>query len=193
MDRKELVANIVSKIKNGVFVEIGTCTGAFADHILSSSEESILYCIDPYVSYAEYAGDSTNNETGDAVYEQVSRKMKEKYNDRIIFIRKFSSEAVTLLPDQIDFLYIDDNHSYPYVLEDLNNYYPKIKPNGFIVGDDAVDLDDTKRNATGDIFIQWPGGAFGHYGVVKAFNEFITNKSITGNIIGNQFMIQKPL
>jgi hypothetical protein len=193
MDRKELVANIVSKINNGVFVEIGTFSGAFADHILSSSEGSILYCIDPYIKYDEYAGDSTNNETGDSLYEEVSTKLKNKYKDRIIFIRKFSSEAVALLPDQIDFVYIDGNHSYRYVYEDLKNYYPKLKPNCFIVGDDAVDLDDSKRNSDGDVYVLWGGHVFGHYGVVKAFNEFVAKQNITGNIIGNQYVLQKPM
>ena len=193
MDRKELVTNIVSKIKNGVFVEIGTFTGAFADHILSSSEGSTLYCIDPYIHYDGYNGDSTNNEVGDALFNQVVTTMKAKYNERIIFIRAFSNEAIRMIPDEIDFLYIDGNHSYKYVYDDLKNYYPKVKPNCFIVGDDAVDLDETNRNKDGDVFVQWPGGAFGCYGVIKAFNEFVANKNISGKVIGNQYLIQKPI
>jgi hypothetical protein len=54
MDRYSLVKTIVEKIENGIFVEIGTHEGNFANHILSNSINSVLYCIDPYISYANY-------------------------------------------------------------------------------------------------------------------------------------------
>lgn len=192
MNRKDLVRSIVSNIKNGVFVEIGTFMGDFADHILASSENSTLYCIDPYISYSAYSGDSTNNETGDKVFLEVRARLQNKYGDRVIFIRDFSDDVIDRIPDDIDFLYIDGNHSYKYVYNDLKNYYKKVKPNHYIVGDDAVDTDETKRDSNGDVYIQWNGGAYGHYGVVKAFNQYIKEKNISGTIIGNQYCIQKP-
>ena len=52
-------------------------------------------------------------------------------------VRKKSSDAVEMFEDNsIDFLFVDGNHEYEYVLEDLRNYYPKVKPGGIICGDD---------------------------------------------------------
>jgi hypothetical protein len=70
MDRYSLVKNIVENIKDGVFIEIGTHTGEFADFILENSVNSTLYCIDPYLSYNDY-DDSINFITGDQIFNET--------------------------------------------------------------------------------------------------------------------------
>lgn len=190
MDRRTLIYNIVSKIKNGVFVEIGTDGGDFADFILESSPDSTLYCIDPYISYNDY-NDAINNKTGDHLYQSVKDRLKNKYGDRVIFIRQFSKSAVHLIPDNVDLVYIDGNHKYNYVYKDLELYFPKVRMLGYIIGDDAVDIDDTTRNEDGDVYIEWCPGCYGHYGVIKAFNEFLDKKNTKGQIIGNQYVVNK--
>lgn len=190
MDRYHLVKNVVENIENGVFVEIGTHQGQFADHILNSSKNSVLYCIDPYICYDQY-DDAINNITGDDLFNSTSNILKSKYGDRIVFIRKFAEDAVRDIPNDIDFLYIDGNHRYKYVYKDLELYYPKVKKDGYVIGDDAVDHDDTKRNENGDVFIEWCPGFYGHYGVIKAFREFCAVNGVKGEIIGNQYQIKK--
>jgi hypothetical protein len=112
------------------------------------------------------------------------------FGERVIFVRKFSEEAVNFVPDEIDFLYIDGNHRYKYVSKELELYYPKVKKGGVIIGDDAYDVDDTNRTAEGDVILNWyPGFAF--YGVVKAFRDFCSKMNIEGRLIVNQYMIQK--
>jgi hypothetical protein len=188
MNRSDLVKNIIEKIQNGVFVEIGTHEGEFSDFILKNSSNSILYCIDPYISYNDY-DDAINNITGDNLYNNTYARLKNKYGERVIFIRKFSKDAINDIPNEIDFLYIDGNHRYKYVLEDLELFYKKVKKNCCIIGDDAVDTDDLKRNENGDVLITWCPGCYGHYGVIKAFNEFCKNNNLNGEIINNQYKI----
>ena len=53
--------------------------------------------------------------------------MKQKYNNLDITSQHLGS---------IDLIFIDGNHTYKYVLEDLENYYPKLNKNGIICGDD---------------------------------------------------------
>ena len=63
----------------------------------------------------------------------------DKYGDRIELIKSFSTQAVTKFKDySIDFIYIDARHDYCSVLEELNNYYPKLKCNGIMAGHDYV-------------------------------------------------------
>jgi hypothetical protein len=76
------------------------------------------------------------------------------------------------------------------VRNDLELYYPKVKKGGIIIGDDAVDVDDTVRNENGDVLITWFPGHYGHYGVIKAFREFCADKAIDGTIIGTQYQIK---
>ena len=189
MMRQDLVKNVIKDVNGGVFVEIGTDTGVFSDFILENSTNSKLYCIDPYINYAEY-DDAINDKTGDELYNKTYNTLKNKWGERITFIRKFSRDAVNDIPDEIDFLYIDGNHRYTYVLEDLKLFYPKMKKNGCIIGDDAVDIDDSNRNENGDVLITWCPGCYGNYGVVKAFKEFCKNNNLKGNIFGNQYKIE---
>ena len=164
--------------------------GQLAEFILENRVNSTLYCIDPYIKYDNY-DDALNNITDDYLFTIVYNKLKNKFGDRVIFVRKFSSDAVESIPDKIDFLYIDGNHQYKYVKEDLMNYYSKVKLDGYIIGDDAVDIDDTNRNVNGDVFIEWCPGCYGNYGVVKAFREFFSDKPDDNLIIGNQYFVKK--
>jgi predicted O-methyltransferase YrrM len=190
MSRYTLINDIIKNVQNGIFVEIGTDNGILAEFILANSTNSILYCVDPYVCYNDY-DDAINNVTGNNLYETTYNKLKTKFGNRVIFVRKFSEEASNDIPNDIDFLYIDGNHRYTYVYKDLELYYPKVKKNGYVVGDDAVDTDDLKRNENGDVFIQWNQYSYGNYGVIKAFNQFFQNKKINGEIIYNQYVIKK--
>ena len=189
MDRHNLVRHIVSNIDKGVIVEIGTHEGGFADHILANTT-STLYCVDPYISYDEY-DDGINAFTGDSLYNKTREKLLSKYGDRVKFIRKFSVDALADIPEAIDFLYIDGNHRYTYVSKDLELYYPRVKPGCFIVGDDAVDTDESKRNENGDVLVVWFPGCYGNYGVIKAFREFCAKNSVAGEVIGNQYLLKK--
>ena len=192
MSRHDLVKSIIQPIKNGIFVEIGTHTGDFADFILGNSKDSVLYCVDPYLSYSDY-NDAINNVTGDSLYNGTYHRLKSAYGDRVIFVRKLSADAVKYIPNDIDFLYIDGNHQSAYVRNDLELYYPKVKAGCTIIGDDAIDVDESLRNENGDVRVDWSPGSYGHYGVIKAFREFASSKNITGTITGTQYQLQKPL
>ena len=49
----------------------------------------------------------------------------------------FSADAAKMVPDgSLDFVYIDGNHGYDAVLDDLMAWTPKVKEGGFIAGHD---------------------------------------------------------
>ena len=189
-DRFELVKTLLSNIKNGKFVEIGCDRGTFSKYILTVNKTSTLYSVDPYISYDNYI-DSINYVTGDNLYNETNMKLTQEFGDRFKLIREFSNKACNLVSDNLNFVYIDGNHQYEYVYEDLCLWWEKLAPNGIIVGDDAVDTDETKRDKNGDIFIEWCPGSYGKYGVIHAFNRFISEKKCYGQIIGNQFVLFK--
>jgi hypothetical protein len=135
-ERDLLLESILSSVENGVFVAIGTQTSWFADKVLSINKTSKLFCID----------DSLNNQNDDA-----NNNLTTKYGDRVQFV---SNDAVTMIPDNIDFLHIDGNNSYKFVKQDLKNYFPKVKTSGFVMG-------------CGD-------------SLTNAFTEFIIENNLTG-------------
>ena len=66
-------------------------------------------------------------------YNQARKRLTKYKNTE--FIKKISHEAAPLLPP-LDFVYIDGNHSFRNVSQDLLDYYPLIKHGGFIGGHD---------------------------------------------------------
>jgi hypothetical protein len=53
------------------------------------------------------------------------------------FMRKDSIEASKEYEDQsMDFVFLDGNRTYEYILEEIGAWLPKVKPGGFIGGDD---------------------------------------------------------
>lgn len=135
-----------------VGIEIGTGLGTNALNLLSELNIDKLYCIDPFVPYLDGTVGTQTNYLANS--EKTIQKLAEHQN--VIFIRKYSADALTDIPKEVDFIYIDGNHNYEYVLGDLHNYFPLVRSKGVIAGHD----------------VDWPP-------VKKAVDDFCLTKNIT--------------
>jgi len=73
-------------------------------------------------------------------YSYVSNRFKD--NKKIKLIKGFSNVVVEqFLDNSLDFVYIDANHSYKTVLEDISIWAKKVKTNGVISGHDTHLID----------------------------------------------------
>lgn len=124
-------------------VEIGIRSGLNAENILSYLNIKKLFLIDP-------------------CYSPKAEKRLKRFSQAIFAIAK-SSEVVISLPSGLDFIYIDGDHSYEAVIQDIELYYPKVKSGGIIGGHDF---------------------AISHLGVCKAVMEFVqkNNLKLQGHI-----------
>ena len=190
-NRNDLIQHYIHDIDYGRFVEIGVCHGTLSKFILNSNTSCKLYCVDPYISYDDF-DDACNNEVGDKLYLFTKNNLTTLFNDRVEFIRNFSHDAINLIDDNLDFIYIDGNHKYKYILQDLELWYAKLKKGGIIICDDAVDIDDSKRDSNGDIFIEWGPGSYGKYGVFHACKYFTNIQNISYYKFKEQILIFKP-
>lgn len=66
----------------------------------------------------------------------IAKKNLAPFEDKIKFIIKRSVDALEDIPNNLDFIYIDADHNYLPVLNDIKLYYPKLKKGGIISGDD---------------------------------------------------------
>jgi len=124
MDKKEL------RDKELVGVEIGVLDGENALSMLENLNIEKLYLIDPYCEYDGYRSSLVKKALINA------RKLLYPYNDKVEFIKDLSENVVDKIPDNLDFVYIDGNHSYEYVKKDIELYFPKVRDGGIIGGDD---------------------------------------------------------
>lgn len=139
-------------------LEIGARYGDSSSVLLDNLPINKYIIIDPYTDYEDYKNDGFNNiilndrakNRENKIYENTknrllnTRAVKEN-GTSIIFHRTFSNDKETINKiddNSLDLIFIDGNHTYKYVLEDLENYYPKLKLSqdgkvcGIMCGDD---------------------------------------------------------
>jgi len=116
-------------------VEVGTFEGENAEKILSVWKVHLIL-IDPYCYQDESVYcDGSNRVNYDHAYRLAQFRMT-PYLERSTFIRQYSKIAAELIGVPLDFVYLDGNHSYEAVVEDLDLWIPKLKPGGIIGGHD---------------------------------------------------------
>jgi hypothetical protein len=170
----------------GFCVEVGTWNGEFSKQILNIPAVQKLVCVDPYKHYEnnEYP-DAMNDLTQiqfDVKYAYVSNHLVSQYANRVDFIRKESVEAAKSFQDgSLDYVYIDGNHNYKHVLDDLNAWYPKLKKGGYLCGDDIVSTNLDEHDEDGNVVHVWHDGSWGKYGTYKAIVDFGKPFKINGS------------
>ena len=150
MLRWEVISKLLKEPILGA--EIGVKEGKFTSYLLSQHPELTMFCIDPWTSQPN--GNETYGEWNfDEIYSQYKNRIK-PYKDRVIELRGFSKTAVMMVEDKsLDFVFIDAQHDYDSVKQDIDLWLPKVKKGGLLSGHDYHE--------------QFPG-------VIKAVNEFFT-------------------
>lgn len=126
--------------KNLIGVEVGVHEGDHALSLLENLDIKKLYLIDPWEYYKEYEGDYKRYMdvviTGLYEAEKITRRRMIKYKNQVEIIKSFSSKCLTQIPDNLDFVYIDANHNYKFIVEDMNNFWKKVRIGGIMGGHD---------------------------------------------------------
>lgn len=120
-------------------VEIGTGDASLSKSILLNVPSvQMIYTIDPY----ELAYDPASEfEASLPIEEHLKRKDNaqkslDHYPGRYTFILETSDNAVSKIPDNVDFVWIDGDHKHSQIHKDIINYYPKVKIGGIFGGHD---------------------------------------------------------
>jgi predicted O-methyltransferase YrrM len=113
--------------------EIGTAQGWFAQKICQRMSSVKLFCVDPWITYDEYPERKKQKRLNEQ-YENAKERLA-PYNCELI--KSFSRDAVkNFKNDSLDFVFIDANHSFEYVIEDIAIWSKKVKSGGIISGHD---------------------------------------------------------
>ena len=128
-----------------VGAEIGVWTGVHTLFYLKELDIKCVFLIDPYIGYENYDPVKEFRMKNLEIAEQAAHARLQGYEQRIKWIKKKSAEAVEFIADNsLDFVYIDGNHSFDSVMEDILLYYPKLKKGGLLSGHD-YDLENVKK------------------------------------------------
>lgn len=95
-----------------------------------------VYAIDPYLPYDDGPGGFVTEEVIEKVKSLFLQNIS-AHRTKVEFLNKTATEAADLIPDNsLDYIFIDGDHSYDNALQDMKNYYKKVKNGGIFAGHD---------------------------------------------------------
>ena len=126
----------------GQGAEIGVLRGQFSEILLDRWRGEKLYCVDPWTEFPrdEY-WDNKNvaQAEHDRLFAETVQRLQ-RFGPRAEILRQTSREAARGFPDaELDFVFLDAQHHYEAVREDLEAWHPKIRPGGILSGHDYLD------------------------------------------------------
>ena len=123
-------------------VEVGVEEGAYSEMLCRRNPGVHLFCVDPWQAYSGYR-EHVNQAVLDAFHDAVVDRMTPFH---ATIVRKFSVDAAKDFADQsLDFVYLDGNHDFFHVTDDLRAWLPKLKAGGIISGHDYCRRTDQHR------------------------------------------------
>jgi len=129
---------------NGEGAEIGVQFGHFSAELLLHWRCRRFFAIDPWKEFDHtvYVDRSNRDQKSqDRFFEEAMQRLT-VFRERCVVIKTTSAEAApSFRPGQLDFVYIDAQHHYEAVREDLDLWRPKVRAGGILAGHDYLDGD----------------------------------------------------
>src|SRR3972149_1690136 len=116
--------------------EIGVAEGYFSEAMFKAIPNLELYCVDSWQVYKgnRWAGSKERNK-------HHFEKTRERLSDYICSGKCFLMNGFSMMwaadfqDESLDFVYIDANHSFDYVMQDLIEWSKKVRKGGVVSGD----------------------------------------------------------
>jgi hypothetical protein len=169
--------------QHAVGAEVGVWKGDFSASLLRFTQPNRLHLIDPWIFQADlpmawYGGLAAGSQVEmDAISESVRLRFATEIGQGTVEVHQATStDALARIDDSsLDWIYIDGNHLYEGVRDDLVAALPKIRPGGLIACDDYGS----------------PG--WWEDGVRKAVDEFVASGHAEPVAdLGSQFVMRRP-
>jgi len=117
-------------------VEVGVAEGRYGAILASANPQMKFYGIDPWHPY-EGGIDYMDEATFIKLYEKFQQVIAPYPNYEAI--KELSMDSVKKFEDNsLDFVYIDANHSEPYITQDITEWHKKVRVGGILSGHDYI-------------------------------------------------------
>lgn len=152
--RYDVLISLIRKHKFESMIEIGVGRGDTVKKVTDAFPKLEYTGIDPYTQYDAYRTDINGTFARLVSNEKMSKIALKGKPECVRLVPLFSHMATGFFQDgAIDLVFVDGNHAYEYVQQDLRLYWPKLRKGGIMAGHDY----DRK----------------GHPGVKKAVDAFV--------------------
>ena len=125
----QILNDNLTTVKRGC--EVGVLRGELSAMLLDDFRDLALYMVDPYLRDRYWDEDAMKE------YQRLAFTNTLPFADRRIMLVTKSLQAAALIPPgSLDFVYIDANHRYESVKQDMEAWYPKVRTGGLFFGHD---------------------------------------------------------
>jgi len=127
---------IINKRNLKTGIEIGVAYGGHSKYILDNTKIECLTGIDPYRHYPNGMGGLESDEDYEELYEFAKQRLN---SPRYRLIRQTSESAYEMLKKEgkkYDFVFIDGQHTYNSVYDEITKYFNLLKEDGLMSGHD---------------------------------------------------------
>jgi hypothetical protein len=176
-----------------VALEVGSWVGNGSTRVLVEGLRAVggtLYCVDTWEGSDNVRHHAERHERHGDLFTVFADNVSRYGGRRVVRpLVKPSVAASRLFPDgSLDLVFIDGNHGYSHVKQDVLAWLPKVSASGVLCGHDCdaryADLDPALRHAIEgrceeDVFEndRYPGPRAFHGGVVKAVHEIFGGRA----------------
>jgi hypothetical protein len=154
MENRNELAKYFASLGFKIGAEVGVCDGRYSEMLCKSIPNLKLLCVDAWRAYPDNSQDGTQEQLDRCLRITVDRL--KAYDVQII--KKWSLDAVREVRDEsLDFVYIDCNHKFDYVMEDIIAWGRKVKRGGIISGHDYWNIKDFGVVSAVDTYVKVHG------------------------------------
>lgn len=188
MGRGQL-AELFSELNFNVGAEIGVDRGKYSEVLCRANPNLHLYSIDPWLNsvYEANVPERTNYDQNylEGRLQQALKRL-EPYNCTII--KKTSMDALDDFEDEtLDFVYIDGNHNFPNVTNDLHYWSTKVRKGGIVSGHDYAYFSSSRNNHVKHAVIAYTKA----YGIKPHFVVGTSHEAGTRDLIRSWFWVKQ--
>ena len=140
--------DFISEKKYQTLVEVGVWKGHSISYLAEKNRNSRIWAVDLFEETTDryYQDDSLKNQIPH-IYDIYQKNLENnKVREIITDIKGYSHESASLFENEsIDFVFIDACHEYENVVQDIKEWFPKVKSGGIISGHDYDSFIGVKR------------------------------------------------
>jgi hypothetical protein len=155
-----------------------------------------LWAHQPDKNYLDKANVQQNAQ--DQIYNEAKQRLQ-KFRHKTRFYRMASTEAAKMIGNHsLDFIYIDARHDYCGVTEDIEAYWPKLRPGGLMAGHDFMFNSQVRALQPDQDWSICQDGTRNERAVRGAVEDFAKREGLVVTVefaAGHEFrtwMVQKP-
>lgn len=136
--RLDLWVEFIKSVNIQRMAEIGVYRGDFAQGIMTACEcLTAYYMIDPWRHLEDWNKPANRDHAAlEQYFNETMAKTDFAATKRIVLRGKTTEVAEKLADQELDFVYIDGDHTLKGIAIDLIRLYPKVRTGGFVGGDD---------------------------------------------------------